>query len=185
MTTARSDRPSATGERSHPDGSCDSSGHAHFSASYEPLVDANASVVDAEDLAPNTGPLETDVWLTEWQVAEDGFDVAVGQRIHWTLVPMDQVWAARLCAGRRTVLLARDTYADATWDRGEALDWTALSGHVVRIDQISVRYQPSENPAQRGRVPEAGSAMHHSVQSLQKPRSHHGQIVGWIVRIHG
>lgn len=45
---------------------------------------------------------------------------------------------------------------------------------------------PSEDSAERGaRSPEAAGAMQHSVLSLQKPRAHHGELFGWIVRIQG
>ena len=171
MTTPSSEQHSAT------------SAGSHRVASYESLRREEARAVDAEDIAPNRGPQETDVWLTEWQVAEDGFDVALDQRVDWTLVPMDQDWATRLFSGRRTVPLQRDTYAEATRDSREISDWNQLSGRVARIDQISVRYHPSEDPAEHGLVPETGGAMQHSVPSLQKPRAHHGQIVGWIVRV--
>ena len=157
-----------------------------FVVSYEPLVREDVIAVDAEDIAPSRGPHETDVWLTEWQVAEDGFDVALDQHVDWALVPMDQDWLARLFAGRRTVRLQLDTYAEAVRDSREASDWTQLSGRVVRIDQISVPHHTSEDPAERGvRVPETGGAVQHSVRSLRKPRAHHGELVGWIVRVRG
>ena len=157
-----------------------------FVVSYEPLVREDVIAVDAEDIVPSRGPHETDVWLTEWQVAEDGFDVALDQHVDWALVPMDQDWLARLFAGRRTVRLQLDTYAEAVRDSREASDWTQLSGRVVRIDQISVPYHLSEDPAERGvRVPETGGAVQHSVRSLRKPRAHHGELVGWIVRVRG
>lgn len=92
----------------------------------------------------------------------------------------------RLFAGRRTVLLQLDAYAEATQDLSEPLVWTHLSGRVARIDQISVRYYPSEVPEERGvGVAEIGGAMQHSVLSLRKPRIFHGELVGWIVRIQG
>ncbi|ANP73449.1 hypothetical protein PA27867_2501 [Cryobacterium arcticum] len=153
-------------------------------ASYESLIRSEAQAVDAEDISPPRDSDETDVWLTEWQVAEDGFKVELDQRVDWALVPMDQDWLARLFAGRRTVPLQRDTYAEATRDLG-ASDWTYLSGRVARIDQISVRYQLSDDPAEHGLVPEPGGAMQHTVPSLHKPRAHHGRIVGWIVRVRG
>ncbi len=141
-------------------------------------------VVDAEDIVPSMGPHETDVWLTQWQVAEDGLDVALDQHVDWALVPMDQGWLARLFAGRRTVPLQLDTYADAVRNRSDPSAWTLLSGRVARIDQISVRYDPSEDSAEPGeRLPEVGGAMQHSVLSLQKPRAYHGELVGWILRI--
>lgn len=185
MTTPSSEQSSATSTGSHRVASCDSSNHVRLSASYEPLMREETRAVDAEDVTPNRGPHETDVWLTEWQVAEDGFDVALDQCVDWTLVPMDQDWAARLFAGRRTIPLQRDTYAEATRDTRETLDWTQLAGRVARIDQISVRYQPSEDASEHGLVPETGGAMQHSVRSLHKRRAHHGEIVGWIVRVQG
>jgi len=155
----------------------------HLSASHEPLVQEEARAVDAEDIPPLGGSHDTDVWLTEWQVAEDRFDVALGQHVAWALVPMDQDRLARMFAGRRAVALQRDTYADALCGTPDAPTWTHLSGRVARIDQISVRYRPSEDPAERGLVPETGGAMQHSVLSVREPRAHHGTIAGWIVRI--
>ncbi|TFD49626.1 hypothetical protein E3T55_11150 [Cryobacterium frigoriphilum] len=59
-------------------------------------------------------------------------------------------------------------------------------GRSVRIDQISVRYHPSTDAAERGvLLPQAGGAMQHSVLSLRQPRAHHGQVVGWIVSVRG
>lgn len=126
------------------------------------------------------------MWLTQWQVAEDGLDVALDQHVDWALVPMDQDWLASLFAGRRTVPLQLDTYADAVRNLSDPSAWTLLSGRVARIDQISARYHPSEDSAESGaRLPEGGGAMQHSVLSLQKPRAHHGELAGWIVRIRG
>lgn len=165
---------------------CASSNHEHGVFSYEPILRREVEAVDAEDTVPSKGPHETDVWLTEWQVAEDGLDVAVGQHVDWALVPMDQSWVARLFAGRRTIPLQLDTYADAKRDISDPSAFTLLSGRVARIDQISVQYQPSDDPAERGvRLPEAGGAMQHTVVSLRKPRAYHGELVGWIVRVRG
>ena len=168
--------------RSQCDAPRESGSRVRLSASHEPLARAEAQAVDAEDITPSQNAHDTDVWLTGWQVGDDGFDVALDEHVDWALVPMDQAWAARLFAGRRTVLLQRDTEAEA---RGPRADWTHLSGRVVRIDQISVRYHPSQDSAERGLVPETGGAMQHSVPSLWKPRAHHGYIVGWIVRLRG
>ena len=160
----------------------DSSDHAHLGAAYEPLSREQVETVDAEDLTPSRGPLETDVWLTEWQVGDAGFDVSLDQHVEWSLVPMDQDWSALLFAGRRAVPLKRDTEAGS---RPETVEWTQLSGRVVRIDQISARYHQAEAPLERGMVPEAGGAIQHSVRSLRNPRAHHGKIVAWIVRGQG
>lgn len=147
-------------------------------------AEEEVGVIDAEDAVPAADPYEIDVWLTEWQVAEASLDVALGQHVDWALVPMDQNWLARLFAGRRTVALQLDTYADATRDVADPSAWILLSGRVVRIHQVSVRYHPSENAATRGvRMPEVGGAMEHSVSSLQTVRSHHGDLAGWIVRV--
>lgn len=182
MTIPSGERPSASRTRIARDPSYGSNDHLHLGASYEPLIREEVGAVDAEDVTPSRGPLETDVWLIEWQVGDAGFDVALGQHVDWALVPMDQDWSALLFAGRRTVPFKRDTEAGA---RGDTVDWTQLSGRVVRIDQISVRYYPSDAPAERGLVPETGGAMQHSVRSLRNPRAHHGLIVGWIVRVRG
>ena len=186
MTIPRSERCSATCPQSSRVGPREESGHEHSVFSYEALLGGDYESVDAEDIVPGRGPHETDVWLTEWQVAEDGFDVAVDQRVEWALVPMDQDWVARLFAGRRAVSLQLDAYAEATQDILAPLVWTHLSGRVARIDQISVRCYRSEVPKERGvGVAETGGAMQHSVLSLRKPRAFHGQLVGWIVRVQG
>ena len=184
MTIPDSERPSAGRTGRHRIAARGSTTHVRLSAAYQSLVGDEGGPVDTEDVTPARESDDTDVWLTEWQVAEDGFDVELDQRVDWALIPMDQDWAARLFAGRRTVPLQRDTYAEATRDAG-ASDWTHLSGRVARIDQISVRYQPSDSPAEHGLVPETGGAMQHSVPSLHQPRAHHGRIVGWIVRVRG
>lgn len=115
---------------------------------------------------------------------EEGLDFALDQRIDGALVPMDQDWLDGLFAGRRAVPLQLDTYAAAVRNLSGPSAWTLLSGRVARIDQISVRYRPSRDPAERGaRLPEVGEAMQHSVLGLKKPRAHQGELVGWIVRI--
>lgn len=143
MSLPSSEQPSAGSAGSHHVASRDSTNHVRLGASYEPLIRSEAQAVDEEDISPPRDSDETDVWLTEWQVAEDGFRVELDQQVDWALVPMDQDWLARLFAGRRTVPLQRDTYAGATREPG-ASDWNHVCGRVARIDQISVRYQPSD-----------------------------------------
>ncbi|WP_442859257.1 DUF6578 domain-containing protein [Arthrobacter sp. CAN_A1] len=163
---------------------CPSTGHAHFIGSYEPLRSEEPLVVEVQDADPPIGPHETDVWLTEWQVSEDRFDVALGENVDWVLVPMNQDWLAQLFAGRRPVSLQRDTCADAEQEDPSKPGWTELSGHVTRIDQVSIRYQQSQSPADRGEyLPEVGGAMQHSLPRLRERRGHRGHVVGWIVRI--
>jgi hypothetical protein len=48
--------------------------------------------VPPEDTVPAFKDGESDVWLTEWQIEEDGYDVAVGDEIAWALYAMDQPW---------------------------------------------------------------------------------------------
>ncbi|POH64772.1 hypothetical protein C3B61_11435 [Cryobacterium zongtaii] len=185
MTVPSSERRLAMRARSQRDDSPGaSSGERLGVFSFRPLVKEDVGAVDAEDIEPSSGPHETDVWLTEWQVAEEGFDVALDHYVDWQLVPMDDDWATQLFAGRRTISLQLDTYAEARRHPTETLVWTHLTGRVTRIDQISVRFHPSEDPAERGvREAETGGAMQHSVLSLQSPRVHHGVLVGWIVRV--
>ena len=184
MTGPSSERSSATWPQNSGVALRDGSSHEHGTFSYDALLTGDYVSFDAEDIVPGRGPHEVDVWLTEWQVAEDGLDVAVGQRVEWTLVPMDQDWIARLFAGRRAVPLQLDTYAEATRDISDPLLWTHLSGRVARIDQISVRFYSSEVPEERGvGVAETGGAMQHRVLSLREPRACHGPLVGWIVRV--
>lgn len=185
MTFPCSERPSATRARSQRGTFPGASSHERLGVfSFRPLVKKDVGAVAAEDVAPSSGPHQTDVWLTEWQVAEDGFDVALGQHVDWHLVPMDDAWVTQLFAGRRTITVQLDTCAEARRHPIATLVWTHLTGRVTRIDQISVRFHSSQDPAERGvRVAETGGAMQHSVLSLQKPRAHHGVIVGWIVRV--
>ncbi len=166
------------------DASCPAGEHSHYFGSYEPLVRTEPDVVDGEDAVPQLGPDETDVWLTEWQVSEDGFGVALHEEVDWVLVPMDQKWLARLFEGRRAVSLQRDTYAGPAGELYSASSWTRLAGQVTRIDQVSVRFAESNDPADHGTgFAEIGGAMQHAVSSVQEPRGHHGSLVGWIVRI--
>lgn len=140
--------------------------------------------VAPDDPLPDPTGTETDVWLTEWQVAEDGFDVAVGERVDWALTTMDQQWIRRLLGDRRTVPLHRDTYADAPSGDARQSARHDLSGVVTRIDQVSVRFVGSDDPADGGGlVPECGGAHQHSVSALSDRRPHHGSITGWIVRV--
>ena len=155
-----------------------------YVGTYEPIDRVDVEAVEPEDIVPSQEPRDTDVWFTEWQVAEDSLDVALDQHVDWSLVPMDQNWVSRLFAGRRTIPLQLDTYADAVRDPSDRTDRTQLSGRVARIDQISVRYHPSKDPEERGvLVPETGGATQHSVLSFRQSRGHHGKVVGWIVRL--
>ena len=155
-----------------------------YVVSYEPIDRVDVEAAEPEDIVPSQEPSDTDVWFTEWQVAEDGLDVALDQRVDWSLVPMDQNWVCRLFAGRRSIPLQLDTYADAVRDPSDPSDWTQLSGRVARIDQISVRHHPSKDPEERGvPAPETGGAEQHSVLSFRQSRGHHGEVVGWIVRV--
>ncbi len=90
------------------------------------------------------------MWLTEWQVSEDGFDVVLDEQVSWALVPMDQEWLERLFAGRRVVPVQRDTYAGAVGELHGPSSWTQCAGRVTRIDQVSVRYPGADDPAQSG-----------------------------------
>ena len=96
---------------------------------------------------------------------------------------MDQDWVARLFAGRRTIPLQLDTYADAGRDVSDLAERTLLPGRLARVDQVSVRSEMSTDPAVHELVPRTGGAMQHSVLSLRQLRAHHGTVVGWIVRI--
>lgn len=153
-----------------------------YEGSYSPMVDAPERDVEPGIVSPPPSCGEVDVWLTEWQVAEDHFAVVVGETVAWKLVPMDHDWITRLFESRRTVPLQLDMYAEAT--RGEnALDWTEINGVVVRLDQVSVQYVQSNDPAQRGLFPQRGAAVVHTVSSIWPVQPHHGHLSGWIVRI--
>ncbi|RJT87638.1 hypothetical protein D6T64_13625 [Cryobacterium melibiosiphilum] len=155
----------------------------YYVGSYEPLVRENAEAVDDEDIVPSKHSDETDVWFTDWQVAEDGMNVELDERVDWDLVRMDLAWVARLFAGRRSIPLQLDTYADAGRGLADLSERTHLAGRVARIDQVSVRYEQSTDPAVRGLVPEPGGAMQHRVLSFRDRRAHPGKVVGWVVRV--
>lgn len=139
--------------------------------------------VPPEDLVPELEDGEIDVWLTEWQVEEDGFDVAVGERIEWALYEMGQPWVDRTLRASRKVPLQRTFYADEL-SEAERMTRREVTGVVARIDQVSARYTSSEDPAERGvSVPETRGGEQHSVSSLSDRRPHHGDIMGWIIRI--
>lgn len=176
--------PSATRSRKGKQESSQTAGqHTRYGFSFRPLVKRVQGAVSTADVVPVRGPDDTDVWLTEWQVAEDSLGVSINQQVDWVLVPMDQEWLNILFAGRKRVSFRLDTYADAVRKLGDP-SWTHLSGHVIRIDQISVRHQPLRGPAvRREAVRAVGEAMEHSVRSVQQRRPHHGSIVGWIVRV--
>lgn len=167
------------GIRQDCDKSCPPGEHSHYSGSYKPLTAEKLEEPELEDAVPSQSPHETDVCLTEWQVSEDGFDVAVGEEVDWELVPMDQEWLDQMFAGRRLVPLQRDTYAGFVGEIYDRSQWAHLSGRITRIDQVSARY-PVDS---RTELPEAGSAMQHTVPSVQERRTHDGNLVGWVVRI--
>lgn len=133
-------------------------------------------VVPPESIVPPLEDGERDVWLIEWQVAEDAFDVAVGERVRWDVVDAD---ASRLdhLGGRRLVTEERNTYSEELGAGPEQ----PIAGVVTRIDQVSVRYGPSANGS--GQEPIPGSAMQHAARALAPRIPHEGTIVGWVVRI--
>jgi hypothetical protein len=136
--------------------------------------------VPPEDPFPALTEGETDVWLTEWQVEEDGFDVSVGELVTWTLYELDQPWIDLILADPRTVALQRDTY-DHERSEDERSTRRDLCGVVTRIDQVSVRFVSS---GRRGYLaPETRGGQQHTVSSLSSRRPHHGDITGWIVRV--
>jgi hypothetical protein len=148
--------------------------------SAAPIRRTPTPAVAPEDPVPSLTDGETDVWLTDWQVEEDGFDVAVGEHITWTLYGSDQPWIDLILAVPRTVPLQRDTYEHER-SADELSTRRDLRGVVTRIDQVSVRFVSSER---RGySAPEAHGGQQHTVSSLSNRRPHHGTITGWIVRV--
>ncbi|QSB23003.1 DUF6578 domain-containing protein [Curtobacterium sp. 24E2] len=134
-----------------------------------------------EDTVPALREGETDVWLTEWQIEEDGYVAAVGDEIAWALYAMDQLWVGRILKVPRNVPLQLDFSADELTevDRASRRD---LRGTILRIDQVSVRFV--NDPDSRGvSVPETHGGQQHSVSSLSDRRPHRGEIIGWIVRV--
>lgn len=148
--------------------------------SLSPVPRTRTPEVPPEDPVPALTDGETDVWLTEWQVEEDGFDVAVGEHVAWTLYESDQPWIDLILTEPRTVPLQRDTY-DHERSEDERSTRRDLCGVVARIDQVSVRFVSSER---RGYLaPESRGGQQHVVSSLSNRRPHHGDITGWIVRV--
>lgn len=148
--------------------------------SATPIPRTPTPAVAPEDSVPSLADGETDVWLTEWQVEEDGFDVAVGEHITWTLYESDQPWIDQILAVPRTVPLQRDAY-DHERSEEELSTRRDVSGVVIRIDQVSVRFVSSERHGYS--APEAHGGQQHTVSSLSTRRPHHGTITGWIVRV--
>ncbi len=145
-----------------------------------PVPRTPTTSVSPEDPVPALTDGETDVWLTEWQVEEDGFDVVVGEHITWTLYESDQPWIDLILAVPRTVPLQRDT-DDHERSEDELSTRRDLRGVVTRIDQVSVRFVSSERRGYAAPEPRAGQQ--HSVSSLSNRRPHHGDVAGWIVRV--
>lgn len=138
-------------------------------------------VVPPEDTVAALEDGESDVWLTEWQIEDDGYDVAVGDEIAWALSAMDQPRVDLILKARRNVPLQLDFSAHERTevDRATRRD---LRGTIVRIDQVSVRFV--NDPDSGGfSVPETNGGQQHSVSSLSDRRPHHGNIIGWIVRV--
>jgi hypothetical protein len=77
---------------------------------------------------------ELDVWLTEWQIDEDGYDVAVGDEITWSVSVMDQPWIDHILKAPRTVPLQLDFSAEDSAKRNERREKTyaAPSSELTR-----------------------------------------------------
>lgn len=120
---------------------------------------------------------ELDVWLTEWQIEEDGYDVAVGDEITWSLYAADQPWIDRILKATRTVPLQLDFYAEEL-SEAERATREDVRGTIIRIEQVVT------DPDKRGfSMPETHCGQQHSVSSLSDRRPHHGSIDGWVVRV--
>ncbi len=133
-------------------------------------------VVPPESVIPPLANGERDVWLIEWQVVEDAFDVSVDEHVEWDIVDADPSHGVHF-GGRRTVSEERNTYLE---DLGAGVE-RPIAGTVARIDQVSVRYAPSANGS--GQEPIPGSAMQHAARALAPRIPHEGTIIGWVVRI--
>jgi hypothetical protein len=75
------------------------------------------------------------VWLTGWQMEEDGLRIAVGERVAWRLTSPDRRWMTRLFATRRMIDFALDTYVDAV--RSNPV--VSVSGVVVNVEAVTAR----------------------------------------------
>ncbi|WP_108251254.1 hypothetical protein [Planctomonas deserti] len=156
-----------------------------FSAfSFDPLTPAEPMVADAPDVVPELRPHETDVWLSQWQIAEEEIIFEEGEEVRWALIPMDEAWTKRLFGNRRAIHLQLDTYAAATRGSDDP-SWTRLVGGIARIDQVSMPRQqavPTDHAAEEQGL-QLGEAIQHQVTSLQTSRAHDGDVVGWVVRV--
>lgn len=134
-----------------------------------------------EGSVPALNDGELDVWLTEWQIEEDGYDVAVGDEITWSLYAADQPWIDHILEAPRTVPLQLDFYAEEL-SEVERATREDVRGTIIRIDQVSVRFVT--DPDKRGfSMPETRGGQQHSVSSLSDRRPHHGSIDGRVVRV--
>lgn len=120
--------------------------------------------VRPEGSVPALNDGELDVWLTEWQIEEDGYDVAVGDEITWSLYAMDQPCIDHILKAPRTVPLQLDFYAEEL-SEVERATREDVRGTIIRIDQVSVRFVT--DPDKRGfSMPETRGGQQHSVSSL-------------------
>lgn len=87
-----------------------------------------------DEAKPSSGRT-IEVWLTEWQAAEDWIEVRVGQRVAWTLTD-DVGWLDLLFDGARGVDFVLDTYADA--DHSPVL--VEVSGVVRAVEAVACRH---------------------------------------------
>lgn len=76
------------------------------------------------------------VWLAEWQAAEDGIDVHVGQRVAWTLTHDLDEWIELLFDGARRVDLVLDTYAQES----HAPVLIDVAGVVRAVEAVACRH---------------------------------------------
>ncbi|SDH74628.1 DUF6578 domain-containing protein [Agrococcus jejuensis] len=101
------------------------------------------------------------IWLTTWQLGDDGVNVAVGDHVDW-LAFLPTPWEGqRLFAGRRTIDLAVDAHRAAGIFRdaygvvvsGDGALWSAR-GVVAGVEAVTVAYRPGA----MGDEPVEGSA---------------------------
>jgi hypothetical protein len=122
-----------------------------------------------------------DVWLDSWQVDEDHFEVSLGERVDWETVTMDASWVSRLFVDR-TIRWTRDTDADAT-RAPEDPSWHRVQGRVSGIEQVTVAFVASDDPADPGLVPVPGAAVVQPVTSLWDRPAQPDVLVGFVVRV--
>lgn len=115
--------------------------------------------------------MTTSVWLTAWQLGDDGIRVAVGDRVDWLACQPTEWVSRRLFGGRRAIDLEVDAHrADGCFvdesgavEHSDARVWS-VRGVVAGVESVTVAYR-------RGRMgdePVEGSAAAETVAATDE-----------------